>query len=267
MGCHERIDRALEGALHLPLYACSRYVVISDCHRGEGTANDNFLKNEYLYFAALEHYWKRGFYYLELGDGEELWENRSMERIYQCHEDVYKQIDCFAKSGRLQQLYGNHDMELRERRREAIILDNKEGGRDICMLHGHQADFFNSVCWRLARFLVRYLWKPLERFGINDPTSAARNYKKAVRYEKCLEDWTRKHDRYLAAGHSHRPRLRAEPEEFLYLNAGSCIHPGSITAIEIEGMELTLVKWKVATRMDLSLYVTKEILAGPISVE
>ena len=59
---------------------------------------------------------------------------------------------------------------------EAIILDNCEGGRDVCMIHGHQADFFNSVCWRLSRALVRYVWKPLERSGVNDPTSAAVSY-------------------------------------------------------------------------------------------
>lgn len=56
MGCYRRIDRALEHALHLPLGTGSRYVVISDCHRGEGTTNDNFLKNAYLYEAAMEHY-------------------------------------------------------------------------------------------------------------------------------------------------------------------------------------------------------------------
>ena len=49
----------MEHALHLPLGTGSRYVVISDCHRGEGTTNDNFLKNAYLYEAAMEHYIKR----------------------------------------------------------------------------------------------------------------------------------------------------------------------------------------------------------------
>lgn len=266
MGCHERIDRALDAALYLPLHAHSRYVILSDCHRGEGTANDNFLKNEHLYLAALSYYLKRGFCYLELGDGEELWENRSMERIIRYHGEVYGLLDCFKKSGRLVQLYGNHDMQLRAERFAAVVLENQEGGRNICMVHGHQADFFNSVCWRLARFLVRYLWKPMENLGVNDPTSAARNYKKAVRYEKCLEEWTRKHDVYLVAGHSHRPRLPEDGTSY-YLNAGSCVHPGGITAIEIETMKTTLVKWKVVTRSDLSLSVAREALAGPILIQ
>ena len=132
------------------------------------------------------------------------------------------------------------------------------------MIHGHQADFFNSVCWRFSRFLVRYLWKPLEQSGVNDPTSAARNYKKAVRYEKCLIEWTKKHDTYLAAGHSHRPRLPEDDSR--YLNAGSCVHPRCITAIEIEDMQLTLVKWNMATRPDMNLYVAREELAGPVVI-
>ena len=280
MGCHKRIDRALENALCLPLNACSRYVIMSDCHRGEGTVNDNFLKNQNLYFAAMEHYLKRGFFYIELGDGEELWENRSFDRIVRCHEEVYRLFSCFEKNCRILRLYGNHDMELKTSypekgmmggggvRPEAVVLKNEEGGRDICMIHGHQADFFNSVCWTVARFLVRYLWKPLEHFGVNDPTSAARNYRKTVRYEKCLEEWTRAHNQYLVAGHSHRPRVPTGVEgESRYMNAGSCIHPSCITAIELENMEMTLVKWRLSVRADMSLYVVREVMAGPTEIE
>ena len=67
-----RISNAFEGALRLPLCPCSKYILLSDCHRGVGNANDNFLSNEYLYLAALQHYFRRGFTYLELGDGDEL---------------------------------------------------------------------------------------------------------------------------------------------------------------------------------------------------
>ena len=133
MGCYRRIDRALEHALHLPLGTGSRYVVISDCHRGEGTTNDNFLKNAYLYEAAMEHYIKRGFFYLELGDGEELWENRCMDRIVHYHETVYEMFACLQSRNALCRIYGNHNMELRKILPEAIILDNCEGGRDVCM--------------------------------------------------------------------------------------------------------------------------------------
>lgn len=263
MSCQKRIDRALSGARTLPLTRRSRYVIISDCHRGEGTANDNFLKNQHLYFAALEYYFQRGYYYLELGDGEELWENRCLGRITKCHENVYWMFSRFEENGRIGRIYGNHNIEMRNILEEALILENKEGGRNICMIHGHQADFFNSVCWRLSRFLVRYVWKPLERSGVNDPTSAARNYKKLEKYEKCLGEWAAGHNLYLAAGHSHRPRLESDS---LYLNAGSCVHPRCITAIEIDNMKMTLVKWTMTTRPDMTLYVAREVLAGPVVI-
>ena len=59
MSCHHRLDKSFENALVLPLGGSHRYVLFSDCHRGDGTQNDNFLKNQYLYLAALRHYYKK----------------------------------------------------------------------------------------------------------------------------------------------------------------------------------------------------------------
>lgn len=81
----DRVSKAFAHALRLSLQADSRYVLFSDCHRGVGNANDNFLKNEYLYLAALQFYDRLSFTYLELGDGDELWENRSIQRIQEMH--------------------------------------------------------------------------------------------------------------------------------------------------------------------------------------
>ena len=41
---------------------------------------------------------------------------------------------------------------------------------------------------------------------------------------------------------------------------------GCITGIEITDMQLTLVKWKMATRPDLSLFVAREVLIGPVGI-
>ena len=69
---------------------------------------------------------------------------------------------------------------------------------------------------------------------------------------------------YLVSGHSHRPRLSEDGG--LYVNTGSCVHPRCITAIEIENMQMRLVKWSVETREDRTLYVEREILAGPVDI-
>ena len=41
MSVTRRLDRAFAQALVLPFHRCSRYVLVSDCHRGVGTSSDN----------------------------------------------------------------------------------------------------------------------------------------------------------------------------------------------------------------------------------
>lgn len=61
MGYIKRISKAFEGALRLPLTLDSKYVIFSDCHRGIGNVSDNFLKNEFIYLAALKYYFSKKF--------------------------------------------------------------------------------------------------------------------------------------------------------------------------------------------------------------
>ena len=109
MGYLERISRAFEKAPCLPLTPSSRIVLMSDCHRGTGNANDNYLKNETLFLSALRTYYKNGYTYIELGDGDELWENRRIEQIQRIHDNTFCLLDKFYNSKRLYLLYGNHD--------------------------------------------------------------------------------------------------------------------------------------------------------------
>lgn len=285
MSCETRLNKAFHNAPVLPLSPRSRFCIISDCHRGDGSSNDNFLKNQNLYFTALKHYYAQGYTYIELGDGDELWENRKMSRIIEIHNNVFWLLSLFYRQNRLYLIYGNHDLEKKKSGYsdrvcssyfctesqckqplfpsltfyEGIILENACTGIRLYLTHGHQADFFNSVCWKQARFLVRYFWQPLERFGILDPTSAARNYTKKDRVEQLLSDYAVKNNLYLITGHTHRPRLNADSPN--YMNTGSCVHPRCVTCMEIEGDLLLLVKWASDTRRDGTLYVRREVLA------
>lgn len=264
MGTSRRLEQAFTSAYVLPLNKCSRYVLMSDCHRGVGAASDNFLKNQHLYFAAMEHYYKNGFTYIELGDGEELWENRCMTHIADIHRDVYEIFERFEKRKRLYLIYGNHNMVQKKNPlyKESIILYAKDAPeQSLYLTHGHQASLLNSTFWRLARFLVRYIWSPLENLGVLDPTSAAKNYSVKERCETRLQDWAEKHRRILVTGHTHRPVL-ADPPAY-YCNTGSCVHPRCITCIEVEHGKLTLVKWMMNARADSVLYVEREVISGP----
>lgn len=281
-----RMERTFQDARCLPLNRCTRYIVFSDCHRGVGNANDNFLKNEFLYLAAMGHYNRECFTCLELGDGDELWENRSLDRIKEAHQESFEMLARFYEAGRLYLVYGNHDMVKKDpafleknfqtcfcdqdlcerplcpgvRFYPGIILRDSENKQDIYLTHGHQADLLNSTFWRLSRFLVRYIWRPLEALGIPDPTSAAKNNTRKKQSEKRLSQWAALRGLYLVTGHTHHPMIKDSG----YFNTGSCIHPSGITGIEIRGRCLTLVKWSVAARPDLSLYARREVLGEPV---
>ena len=290
MSAQKRIAESFEHALRLPLPDRSRYILFSDCHRGSGTAGDNFLKNEYLYLAALDHYYRNGFTYLELGDGDELWENRSIRKIKAVHGESFEMMARYYKDGRFYSLYGNHDMQKAnpsfrekffrsyccEQLKEhplcphitfysGIILKDDKCQKDIYLIHGHQADLWNSTFWQLSRFLVRYLWRPLEALGAPDPTSAAKNNHRKRKSEKVLTQWAEANGKLLVSGHTHRPMAGSASSP--YYNTGSCVHPSGITGIEIEKRCLTLVKWSVKARKDMALYADREVLGEPVCID
>ena len=148
---------------------------------------------------------------------------------------------------------------------EGVILKHTFTGDKIFLVHGHQADYFNDKMWKLSRFLVRYLWKPLELLGVNDPTSTAKNYKKKERIEEIFTQWVKKEHQMLIAGHTHRPVFSEVGPA--YFNDGSCVHPSSITGIEIVNGYIILVKWKVETKGNGLLFVGREELAEPTKLK
>lgn len=282
------ITKVFESAEQIPFDNSSKIVLISDCHRGDGNWADDFSKNQNLYYAALTYYYNQKYIYIELGDGDELWENKSFYDIVHIHSDAFSLLKRFYNEERAYFIYGNHDMVKKnndfvknnlyeyydERQKknvplfkniklhEGLILRHKVTNDKILLIHGHQADYLNSTLWKISRFLVRYLWKPLESYGVNDPTSAAKNYEKKEAVGKKLTEWVVKEKHVLIAGHTHRP-IFPETNEPPYFNDGSCVHPRCITAIEINLGSICLVKWTLKTKFDGTLFIGREVLAGP----
>ncbi len=289
MSASTRLSRVLAGSTVIPFDESSRIIIMSDNHRGNGSWGDNFSNNQNLFFAALYYYYENGYSYIELGDGDELWENRRIEDIISAHSDVYWLMSLFYKDNRLVMMYGNHDIIKRDPRYtqtkchsfycdslnsqmalfpgikmiEGLILQYRNPENRIFLTHGHQGDYLNDPLWKLSRFLVRYLWKPLELIGIKDPTSAAKNNEKKNTVEKRLIEWSKVNNQILICGHTHRP-VFPKPSETLYFNDGSCIHPRCVTGIEIQHGTISLVKWAIMTKPDRTLYVGREILEGPV---
>lgn len=289
MSTETRLDKLFRTSPVIPYDCLSRFVIMSDCHRGTGNWGDNFLKNETIYSAALTHYYKNGYTYIELGDGDELWENRNMKDIIAAHENIFRLLSQFYKEHRIYMLYGNHDHIKKQQKylqnncneyycesrhctlplmpdicsHESLILKNRINGHSIFLVHGHQGDLMNDTLWKVSRFLVRYIWRPLELFALNDPTSAAKNNTKKSAVEQRLFAWASSHSQMLIAGHTHRPML-SESGASYYFNCGSCVHPHCITALEINEEQITLVKWSAKSNQNMGVYIGREILSGPL---
>jgi len=284
-----RLSQVLSGSKIIPFDESSRIVIMSDCHRGNSSWGDNFSGNQNLFFAALYYYYENGFTYIELGDGDELWENRSIEDIINAHSDAYWLMSLFYQDNRFHMLYGNHDIVKRDPRyaqtrcnsfycesmnsqmalfpgiqiTEGLILKHRYTNNQIFLTHGHQGDYLNDTMWLVSRFLVRYLWRPLELIGIRDPTSTSKNNKKKNAVEKNLMNFAKEHNQMMICGHTHRP-VFPKPGEPPYFNDGSCVHPRCITAIEIRYGTISLVKWAIMTKPDRTLYVGREVLEQPV---
>jgi predicted phosphodiesterase len=289
MSSNFRLTRAYNNAKIVPFDDSSKLILFSDCHRGDNSFADDFANNRNIYFHALKHYFKEGFQYFEIGDGDELWENISFKPIFEAHKNVYKLLREFHLDRRLHLIWGNHDMVYKDPAyvkkylatyfdpiegcekellggiayHEGIILKHTGSHQEVFLTHGHQADWWNYTFWRWGRFLVRVLWKPLQVWGIADPTSPAKNYKELIKVERRIKKWILRNNLLVTVmGHTHRPRF-PEPGDIPLFNDGSCVHPRSITGIEIEGGKITLIKWQIETTEDGYLQIVRSVLEGP----
>ncbi|MFT5847674.1 MAG: putative phosphodiesterase [Psychroserpens sp.] len=289
MSSKKRLDRAYATAKVVNFDNTSKFILFSDCHRGDNSFADDFANNRNTYFHALKYYYAEGFSYAEIGDGDELWENLTFKSIFDAHKNVYMLMKLFHEQDRLHMIWGNHDMVYRDPKyvekhlstffdaktgeevelfcnlkyHEGVVLKHSETGQELFLTHGHQADWWNYRFWKWSRFMVRVLWKPLNVMGIADPTSPAKNYTELIKVERRTKKWITENNNLITiVGHTHRPRF-PEPRDIAFFNDGSCVHPRSITGIEIENGEISLIKWQIATSDDGTLKIVRVLLEGP----
>lgn len=285
----KKLDRIFRNSKRMTIDNDTKIVIMSDCHRGIGDNYDNFLKNRNIFESALNYYYNNDFTYIELGDGDDMWEVKNYKEIVEENLNIFKLLKKFYDSNRLIMIYGNHDIEKKypvvlenhfykyydkETKRdeslleflfvsESVVLNYKN--YDIFMLHGHQVDFLNNELWRISRFLVRYVWKFLEWFGVKDFTGSAKNYYFKNLSEKKLEKWSIENNKILIAGHTHRA-IFPKVGQSLYFNDGSCIHPNGITCLEIENGCISLVKWEYKVNGEGIILVERKVLEGNESI-
>lgn len=266
----KRLNKLLEKSDILDIDNSSKIVFFSDCHRGVGDGADDFAHNQLIYIAALKHYLEKDFTYIELGDGDELWENKDFERIKAAYRTIFQIFEEFDKDKRFYFIWGNHNRRWKSNRkfqkqfksvinpetrekieilanavsRESLVLVYKnDEKKKILLVHGHQGELVNDSCWWIGRYFVRKFWKGLQVFwGIPDPTSPARNFHMQKKSDEKYQRWVKESGTPIIIGHTHRS-IFSPKADVPYFNDGSCVHPRCITAIEIDRGEIKLIKW------------------------
>ncbi len=266
----------------------SRYVFISDCHRGNGSLSDEFTRNQNSYLHALTYYFRRGFTYIEVGDGDELWEHPEFQHIKEAHHDVFEAIKRYFDAGRFILIWGNHNNYLSMPSYvekyfhtyyhdhtgtttdflrgvepcEAVVLKHRQTGQEIFTVHGHQGDFANDQAWMLTMISVKYFWRRLHALGFTNPASPTKNAFKRHKIERNYTKWIARHRRALICGHTHRFKY-PKADQLPYFNTGSCVYPTAMTALEIADGLIQLVRWRVIANAEGVLEVVRDVVRGP----
>lgn len=284
----ERLSGAYKRARRMTINSDSKIIFFSDVHRGDNSLSDEFAHNQNLYYHALQHYFREGFTYIEVGDGDELWEHKKFEVIRYAHSDVFMLLRAFYDTGRFHMIYGNHNVAFKKPHHieknlfsfydeyesffselfpgievpEAIVLEDEATGGEVFVVHGHQGDFINDQIWPVMKFLNRYFWRFFHIIGFRNPASPAKNAHKRHKIEVNYSKFIEQNNKMLIVGHTHRPKYPKQGE-LPYFNTGCCIHPRNITGLEIVGSEISFIEWRVLPDDDGVLQIKRRVVRGP----
>jgi predicted phosphodiesterase len=248
---YRRMSQAFQAAKSVLFDDRSRLVFFSDLHRGDNSRADAFAQNEDLFIEALRHYYRRGFTYVEVGDGDELWQNRQLSAVKRAHRRTFDLLHAFAAQDRLHLIFGNHDVQGFQRRKmekdgltahEGLVLQHVRTDQQIFVVHGHQVDFKSDGLYRLSRFIIRHFWRHVQNLGFTDVASTIAESRNRGTLRQRVSEWIEAHRQTVICGHTHTPKFAAAGD-LPYFNAGSGVFDGYITGLEIQNGEIALVKW------------------------
>lgn len=226
------LDRAFTAAgadpQHLDL-GTARYIIFSDHHKGKRDGADDFVKSEVAYHAALGYYLAAGYTLMVLGDVEELWECRAKDVIPSYRHTLELEAE-FHRQGRYVRFFGNHDDQWEKQTsfdkhlgrffpglkiREGLRLQVERGNRtiDVFLVHGHQGTSGSDKMRWIAKPVVRYLWRPIQRLTGARLNTPATSFALRGEHNRAMYAWAKaKSGVALIAGHTHKPVFLAESE-------------------------------------------------------
>ncbi len=221
-----------EGEMVLDLHR-AKFVIFSDHHKGNRDGADDFKVCERAYNAALAYYYRLGYTLVVLGDVEELWEEWP-KTVLNAYPHTLALEGKFHQDSRYLRFWGNHDDNWAHadlvaqllspalggtplKVREALILHVRDGEDELgrlFLVHGHQGTLESDRFAWLSKFLVRYIWRPIQRtlkFSLNTP---AKDFRLRHAHDRAMYAWSEAQEKVvLIAGHTHRPVFEAETHE------------------------------------------------------
>ncbi len=292
MKTDQKLTNAYKNAKTVYIDKNSKYIFFSDVHRGDDSVSDEFTRNQNVFLHALNYYYKNNYSYIEVGDGDELWEYKEFKHIRLAHTDIFIVLKKFYDADRMIMIYGNHNIFLKSKDfvknnfyqfydeynqervelfkglepQEAVVLKIKDTGQEILVVHGHQGDFMNDQAWQLSMLLLRYFWRFMHIVGFENPASPARNLYKRHKVEKAYNKWIEKHKMMLICGHTHRPKF-PKANDLPYFNTGCCIRTRGLAGIEIVDGKILMVDWRIAADDDGTLKMHRTVVRGPEPIE
>lgn len=226
-------------------YRTGKFIIFSDQHKGRRNGADDFMQAEPNYLAALEYYYHQDFYFINLGDSEELWEN-NLWQVKKKNKATFEAEKRFLEHNRYIKIFGNHDLfwdndplawwQLKsiygERIKvyEGVVLKSlvvsqesgvntitpvpgtndyrlttKDSELTILLTHGHQGDASSDGNW-FSKFFVAKIWAPLQAFLRINPNTPAYDAEKKTLHNHIMYEWSaEQQNTILITGHTHQP--------------------------------------------------------------
>jgi predicted phosphodiesterase len=243
--------------LILSLDSSSRFIIFSDQHKGAKNGSDDFMFAEKNYLSALEYYNQHSFYFISLGDNEELWENM-LAAIKKNNTPSFEKEKLFLQRKAFTKIFGNHDLywnndpfanwQLKKiydeevKIYEGAILQSTNNNKpfEIFLTHGHQGDA-QSDGNKFSTWFVGVIWAPLQSYlNINPNTPAVSEQLKTVHNNMMYEWSAEQNNLLLITGHTHQPVFESLTHlERLYQQLALAINNNNAEEIENIKKEIT----------------------------
>jgi predicted phosphodiesterase len=206
----------------IPFDKESKFIIFSDQHKGKRNGADDFMLCEPNYLAALDYYHQNGFYFISLGDSEELWET-TLTSIKREHLPSFEKEKVFIPANAFIKIFGNHDLYWQNDPfaqlqlnsiygydvpiYEGVVLQTviNEKQLNIFCTHGHQGDKVSDGNW-FSKFFISRIWAPLQAYLRINPNTPAYDAHLKTLHNKLMYEWSIQHNNLLLiTGHTHQP--------------------------------------------------------------